>query len=267
MKALVSSGLRMWSVVFPSWAARWLLDQFMTPRPWRKPVTSFVGSHSEMADGSVLWRLGKGEKRALLVHGWSGHRDQFSSITKILLDRGFEVHLLDPPGHGDSPPQRSNPVRFIQAIEAVFGYLGRVDLAIGHSMGASALLHACLSKPRYAPSHLVSISAPANFEFPVRTAARMANLGDAATVQFMAMVEQEAGVPFAQLDLTTRATTGAPPLLLVHDENDPQIPVEHAEMIQSNWPKATVLLTKGFGHNRVLAAPTALDTIDQLLAE
>ncbi|WP_298336475.1 alpha/beta fold hydrolase [uncultured Erythrobacter sp.] len=266
MSRLVGIGIQLWSHVAPRVAAKWLLDKFMTPRPWRHSSTEPDGERYDLADGGVLWRVGAGKKSVLFVHGWSGHRDQFEPVIAALREQDCAVYLLDPPGHGASASQRSNPVRFIRAVEEAFSLAGKLDLAAGHSMGGSALLHASLSNPELAPRQLVSISAPADFDYPIRSAARLARFGRTATERFVAMVEHEVGKPRDELKLLPKAKGTKLRLHVIHDKDDPQIPLSHAHSLTENWPDAALLETAGHGHNRVLRSAELVAMIDRLTA-
>ena len=44
------------------------------------------------------------------------------------------------------------------------------------------------------------------------------------------------------------------PLLVVHDRNDKEVPVESGQSISNAWPGAELILTEGLGHQRILRA-------------
>ena len=50
-------------------------------------------------------------------------------------------------------------------------------------------------------------------------------------------------------------------LLLVHDENDRDVPISHSELMKKLEPKAITHFTKGLGHTRILRNDEVIETI------
>lgn len=255
------TGLGAWSRLLPDKAAGWLIDKFLTPMPWRKPAPEPSGMRTDLPDGGVLWSDPGGGKNALLVHGWSGHRSQFGPIADRLRATGYAVHLLDPPGHGASHPQRSNPARFAKAIAEAAGHIGPLDLAVGHSMGGGALMHLACGEAPLLANRLVVISAPHGVKHPIEAIARQAGFGRQAARLFFQGVENEVGLSREAFDVLPRAAAARVALLIVHDREDPQIPFSHAEDLVRAWPNAQLAETRGCGHNRTLGSDRALEAV------
>ena len=70
-------------------------------------------------------------------------------------------------------------------------------------------------------------------------------------------------MPAAQLDVS-RYTLNMPGLV-VHAEDDPQVPVADAQDIHAAWPRSRLLRLEGGGHQRVLADPRLSDAVLALL--
>lgn len=93
--------------------------------------------------------LGAGDRALVLVHGFTGSRDDFAGVADALTDLGRLV-LLDQRGHGDS----SNPgtgytfERLVADLAGLFDAAGieRADL-LGHSMGGMVALRYALDHP------------------------------------------------------------------------------------------------------------------------
>jgi pimeloyl-ACP methyl ester carboxylesterase len=56
---------------------------------------------------------------------------------------------------------------------------------------------------------------------------------------------------FELLDLAAKA--GTPPLLVVHDRDDRQLPWADSAALVDRWPQARLVTTQGLGHSRLLA--------------
>ena len=109
----------------------------------------------------------------LLLHGFSGHRDDFIGVMPFLAD-GRRVIALDQRGHGDSV---SGPgaagysfEQLVADLLAVLDALGieRIDL-LGHSVGGMVALRFALAYPERVRSLVFVCTAPA---FPERMSPR-----------------------------------------------------------------------------------------------
>lgn len=92
---------------------------------------------------------GVGERPLVLVHGFTGSRDDFADVTGALADLGRLV-LVDQRGHGDS----SNPGAGYTFAQLVVDLLGLFDAAgiaradlLGHSLGGMVALRFALAHP------------------------------------------------------------------------------------------------------------------------
>ncbi|MEM7215440.1 MAG: alpha/beta fold hydrolase [Pseudomonadota bacterium] len=267
---LIRSAFYAWSRIMPATAGEWLVGKFFVPEVWKKPFDPPSGKRVDLADGGVLWQDTDRDRSALLLHGWSGHRSQLGDIEKLLRRLGFSVHLLDMPGHGASKHQRSNPVRFAQAINEAINVTGRVDLVIAHSMGAVGLMystHAIRRELDKLAKQLIFISAPTGVEPALNLVTEQAAFGRKATSFFLEEVDAEVGVKRSDFDFLKRAEAANIPLLIIHDKDDRLIPISHANDIASAWPGASVMQTDGFGHYRTLQAKVTLQAIEDLVVQ
>jgi pimeloyl-ACP methyl ester carboxylesterase len=107
--------------------------------------------HRVDVDGAVLrWEeRGAGERALVLVHGFTGSRDDFADVTDDLADLG-RVLVVDQRGHGDaSNPGRGYTLdRLAADLIALLDAAGvvRADL-LGHSMGGMVALRVALAHP------------------------------------------------------------------------------------------------------------------------
>lgn len=133
---------------------------------------------------------------------------------------------------------------------------------VGHSMGGGAALYAMargLSADR-----AVIFASPARFGDALARLAADLGLPATATRQFVGWMEQLTGVPVAELDIAALARE-APPMLLVHDQDDRVIPFADAEHIVASTG-ASLLATRRLGHRRVLSDPAVVARVLQYLS-
>jgi pimeloyl-ACP methyl ester carboxylesterase len=65
-------------------------------------------------------------------------------------------------------------------------------------------------------------------------------------------IERHIGVEWAAIRGSVLAPRLSQPLLVVHDEQDREVPISHGESFAAGWPGARFLRTKGLGHQRIL---------------
>ena len=200
--------------------------------------------------GMGVRRWGRGP-RVMLVHGWEGRFSQFAVLVPMLLEAGFEVVSVDPPGHGLSNAQTSNPVEFAKGINAAVQTFGPFFAIVGHSMGATGTVLALDSGTSVQRVALVSM--PASLEFTLPAICQKIGLGASATAAFLTKIDQIVGVPAADLDARRLAAHRGEAALIVHDRNDPQVPLSHAKEVAATWPGAKQIFSDRLGHTRILA--------------
>ena len=239
--------------------------EFMTPRElpprdWELPLLA-QAERITLRFGLSALRWGSGPA-VLLMHGWEGRPTQFAGLIKVLVNAGYGVVALDAPAHGRSPGHEANVVVFARALLEAAGELPPLKAVIGHSMGgASALLATQLGLRTEA---LVSISAPSRILTMLRRFSRFVGLPSQARAHFIRLVEEKAGMPANRLDVARYQLEF--PVLVVHAEDDPVVPVSEAEIIHEAWFDSRLLRLEAGGHQRVLADPRLHEAVLQLLA-
>lgn len=96
---------------------------------------------------------GSGDRHAVLIHGLGNSSTSWWEIGPELARRGYHVHAVDLPGHGDSA--RLEEYSLEALVDAVLGAVpGSPELAVGHSLGGLTLAHAVKALQ---PAHAVYV--------------------------------------------------------------------------------------------------------------
>ena len=74
-----------------------------------------------------VYQLGTGEKKLLLVHGWSGRGTQLVKFADAFAAKGYSTVSFDAPAHGKSPGNTTIMTDFITSITEVDNS-GRVEI-------------------------------------------------------------------------------------------------------------------------------------------
>lgn len=256
------------SHVAPSLVAPFFRRMMLNPRRHVRPPSVLAMADADqridLGDGLVAWRWGEGPV-VVLVHGFEGNRAQFGAIIEELVERGFAAVALDVPAHGESAGNELTAVKFIAAIERTLAHLGSAHAVVGHSMGAAMSLYSLVNSG--GASRVALISAPSSLKRELQRFASAVGLSERGTRAFIASVENRVGRPAADFDVRHVVGKVGLPLLLVHDQNDRQIPVVEAARTAHMLPGAELMVTQGLGHNRLLADPAVVRAVVGFVAQ
>jgi pimeloyl-ACP methyl ester carboxylesterase len=220
----------------------------------------------------AVYRWGAGERKVLLVHGWSGRAAQFGDLV-ARLEGDATVVAFDAPGHGASRGSTADIGMWIEAIRALDTAAGGFDIVVGHSFGGLAALRA--RRVGLVQGRVVSISAPPSTDAVMQAYAAQTGLSDAVTAGVSAALARRLGPVMAAIAMGSgqrasavwsgcgdQAAAHDARLLVVHDRADRVVPVVAARAIEAGWPgPARVMITEDRGHNRILAAPEVLTAV------
>ena len=256
------------SHVAPALVAPFFRRMMLKPRRHVRPPPALslplADQRIDLGDGLVAWRWGQGPL-VLLVHGFEGNRAQFAAIVEALVERGYAAVALDVPAHGESAGDELTAVKFIAAIERTLAQLGPVHAVIGHSLGAAMSLYSVAHTGGV--GRVALISAPSSLKRELNRFAAAVGLSERGTAAFIASVEAHVGRPATDFDVRRIAGKVDLPLLLVHDQNDRQVPVLESARTAHALPGAELMVTRGLGHNRLLADPVVVRAVVDFVAQ
>jgi len=252
-KAYVSKNKILGSIL-PKRTANSARNTFLTPRkyplkPWEQEIEK-QGQRLCFGDGLSALRWGNAARKILLVHGWESRATQMAGYVDLFLDSGYQVIAMDAPAHGESMGKHANPVAFANAIASAHTELGPFDAMVGHSMGGSALAVA-LSEGLDCEK-VVLISSPSTILGVLKAFSKFIGLPGKCEKHFIQLVGESAGRPAEAIDIAKISKTFRASSLIIHDENDLEIPFENAKTIQACWPNAKLIATQGYGHRAIL---------------
>jgi pimeloyl-ACP methyl ester carboxylesterase len=287
----VTAGLRVLSETWP--AAGAVLSAKLMFRTRRRALRAAERDLLATAQAfDVYSRAGKVRAYAwgagptvVLVHGWNGHAAQLGPMVGPLLEAGYRVVSFDAPGHGASPGHESSMIHFADALDAVLDEVrppfGLVHAVVAHSMGGAATTYA-MGRRQRAPNagleramretnlpvrRFVFLAPPINARDFVRGFVRRTGIGVSASGALSAHIEARFGVPLADLDTLTIAPSLKAPLLVIHDEEDREVPLGCGQALSEAWPGSHLEVTRGLGHMRILRDAVVVQRIADFVAE
>lgn len=260
------------SYLVPSLVAPFFRRMMLTPRRHVRPppvlAVPDADERIDLGDGLVAWRWGESDPaipNVLLVHGFEGNRAQFGAILEALRVRGMSVVALDVPAHGESLGDELTAVKFIAAIERTLDRIGPAHAVVGHSMGGAMSLFSIAH--RGGARRVALISAPSSLKRELQRFAKAVGLSKRGARAFIASVEKHVGRPAADFDVRHVAGKVKMPVLMIHDQTDRQVPVAEAARSAHMLPAAELIVTRGLGHNRLLADPAVVAAIVDFVSD
>lgn len=278
------AGLTMLERVSPerggAWAERLFFRVPPTPPASRRHRAAPEGRPVELdLDGRTIRGMVWGPDAAplvVLVHGWGGWWQQMLAYVQPLLVRGHRVLAFDALGHGSSDGTRHSfgsgrIPEFADCLAALAARYGQPSGIVAHSGGAMAVMLA-VHEGRITPARLAFVGPSVRIEDVIAFVSRMFGIGPRSAAVMVRRVEERIHRSASDFDTPAMARDLAdsgrlPRLLIVHDADDPDAPIEGAEVLHAAWPGSRLHRTAGLGHRRPLWTPSLVrEVVDFLVA-
>ncbi|TGK81976.1 alpha/beta hydrolase [Leptospira noumeaensis] len=207
------------------------------------------------------WK-GKGET-ILLVHGWNGHTGNFSRIVPSLIEEGFNIIGIDLPGHGFSTGRYSNIVLSAKMVRRLVNEIGNPDYIITHSFGGAVATVA--QELGVDAKKLIYIAPPLRLEILRKSFSDYYHLNEEQQEAMRLVLERKVSQPLSSLDLGAAGPKMNNSLLVIHDEDDLEIPFSMGLAVSKAWKQSKLIKTKGLGHKMILRTESVKDEIISFL--
>lgn len=201
-------------------------------------------------DNVVHYVWGDGERRVLLVHGWSGNAGHMTPLAAALVAEGFKVIAADQPGHGESGGKESSVIHFAKAIAVADERYGPFHAVVAHSLGAIATTYAMSQGLNC--EKVVFFNPASSFKSIWRRNEKVLGLSPERSALAVTTSENWLGISFDKIEPTVLAPHLSAGLLVIHDEHDPETPLSDSEALVESWPGAELVKVEKLGHTRVM---------------
>ena len=205
----------------------------------------------------VVYQYGKSDKKILLVHGWSGRGTQLVKFADAFVDKGYATISFDAPAHGKSSGNSTIMTEFIASIIEIDNKFGPFEAAVGHSLGGMALLNAI--KKGLKINRLTIIGSGDKVKDILDDFVSKLELKPEFSSHLQQHFEKKYNEPMENYSAQSAAKTVDIPVLVIHDENDYEVPVETSINIHDNLKNGELLITQHLGHRKILGNPFVIE--------
>ncbi|RZJ66606.1 MAG: alpha/beta hydrolase [Flavobacterium sp.] len=210
----------------------------------------------------MLYTFGSGPKKILLAHGWSGRGTQLVKIAERLVEEGYTTYSFDAPAHGKSSGSTTLMPEFIASILEIEKQFGPFEAAVGYSLGGMSLLNAV--KRGFDIKKLVTIGSGDKISDILLDFTRRMKLDNKVADEMRDYFEASfIGETMEGYSAYIAAKEVEIPVLVIHDNDDFEVPAKCAINIHKHLPDGQLMLTKGLGHRKILGDPAVIEqTLD-----
>jgi pimeloyl-ACP methyl ester carboxylesterase len=194
-----------------------------------------------------------------LVHCWSGRGTQLCKIADELLKAGYSTVSFDAPAHGKSPGKTAIMTDFIETILEIDKNFGPFEAAVGHSLGGMTLLNSF--KNGLALNHLAIIGSGDIVTDILKDFVAKLELKPIISTQLRLYFEKKYGVEMDNYSGYKSAMDIPIPVLVIHDKNDPEVPVAAGINIHKHLKNGELFLTEGLGHRKILGNHLVIEKV------
>lgn len=268
-KIIVLSG-KVIAFLSTKWAVIYASKLFITPIKHKIPKREI-----EMDEKSIqqmitipaidrkvnVYQYGKSDtgKKVLLVHGWSGRGTQLCKIADELIKLGYVTVSFDAPAHGKSPGNSTIMVDFIASIIEIDKQFGPFEAVIGHSLGGMSVMNAI--KQGLTVDKAVIIGSGDIVQDITDDFVAKLGLKPIISKLLCDRFEQKYGGKMNDYSAYKAAETTLIPTLVIHDKNDPEVPVKAGINIRQHLKNGELMLTEKLGHRKILADHQVIEKI------
>lgn len=203
----------------------------------------------------------------LFIHGWAGRATQFRKFIEPFNQSGYRILSFDGPAHGKSEGNRTNILEFEEVVRKLWLDHNPPLGIIAHSFGGTVALYSAFKGLPI--NNLIMIGTPVIGDLVIKGFLKAVNGSTKTADGFRDYLKEKYGRDFKEFSGEYLLPRLPDPvnLMIMHDEDDRESPFEHAQEGMKLYPNATLLGTKGLGHNRILRDKSVIDACIRFFKE
>ena len=198
----------------------------------------------------MVYHYGKSDKKILLLHGWSGRGTQLVKFADEFLKLGYSTISFDAPAHGKSGSKTTIMPEFIASTLEMEKQFGPFEAAVGHSLGGMTLMNSV--KRGLNIKKAIIIGSGDKIKDVLLDFVKSMKFNENVAEKMKIYFENKFGEPLETYAASEAAKSVMIPTLVIHDENDYEVPIFCGKNIYNNLPNAEMIVTKRLGHRKIL---------------
>ncbi|MBW1655680.1 alpha/beta fold hydrolase [Flavobacterium quisquiliarum] len=207
----------------------------------------------------TVYHYGQSERKILLVHGWSGRGTQLFKIADELLKQRYSTISFDAPAHGKSEGSTTIMSEFIASILEIDKQFGPFEIAIGHSLGGMSVLNAI--KDGLKINKAIIIGSGDIVQDILDEFISKLMLNKEFSERLRIFFEDKYKLKMDDFSAYRAAEKVKIPVLVIHDNDDPEVLVKAGIHIHQNLENGSLFLTDGLGHRKILGNQNVIKKI------
>ena len=205
----------------------------------------------------IVYHYGNSDKKILLVHGWSGRGTQLVRFADEFLKIGYSTISFDAPAHGKSESKTTIMPEFIASTLEMEKQFGPFEAAIGHSLGGMTLMNAV--KRGLNIKKVVIIGSGDKIKDVLIDFVKSMKFNENVAEKMKVYFENKFGESLETYAASEAAKSVNIPALVIHDENDYEVPIFCGKNIFDNLPNGEIFVTKRLGHRKILGDKNVIE--------
>ena len=205
----------------------------------------------------MVYHFGDSDKKILLVHGWSGRGTQLYKFADEFLKLGYSTISFDAPAHGKSGSKTTIMPEFVASTIEMEKQFGPFEAAIGHSLGGMTLMNAI--KRGLILKKVVIIGSGDKIKDVLLDFVKSMKLNVKVAESMKIYFESKFGEKLESYAASDAAKSVLIPALVIHDENDYEVPIFCGKNIYNNLPNGEIFVTTRLGHRKILGDKSVIE--------
>jgi pimeloyl-ACP methyl ester carboxylesterase len=207
----------------------------------------------------MVYEYGDSPQKILLVHGWSGRGTQLVKIADALIKQGYSTVSFDAPAHGKSTGNATLMNEFIASVWEIDKQYGPFEAAIGHSLGGMTLLKTINEGLQI--NKLAIIGSGDKVINVIEGFVAKLKLNPKYVLILRNHFEKKLGQKMSNYDGFLSAQSIAIPVLVIHDQDDSEVPASASINIDAHLKNSQLILTNNLGHRKILGDTGVVTTV------
>ena len=256
--------------LFPNLMGKWAYRLWFTTARFKTPAHEASANNTAQrttlnVNNTPVSVLSWGKAPFILfIHGWSGRGSQAAPFLDKLVSAGYGVISFDGPAHGKTPGKQTNILEMADVVLALDNKFGPFEAAITHFFGGMIVAYTMKLGVKF--NKVVCICPPDDLQVLIDNFKQTLTIPDSVIKVMLNRLEKNYGNDLAERISTVnnvkRLNNKA---LIIHDENDDDVPVQSGQVIAKAWADSLYIQTQGLGHRRILRDPDVVKSVTDFI--